>query len=148
PGLIRADQALGPHLAPETTARSLKAGGLLLKTTHGARYQGLLGRYRQEQEAGGRPGHLFAGWAVVGHFFQLGLASLAAEYLRLEWELAARCLPGEKRELAPAELAPLVARLMQAPAARSGLFQTVPASHAGPEEKSCTGTGGSAANPL
>ena len=48
----------------------------------------LAGQYRQRWIDGRCPGHFLIVWALSGHFFQLSLASLIAEYLRLEWELA------------------------------------------------------------
>jgi hypothetical protein len=63
---------------------------LLLRSTHRARYQGVLHHYRKSQSDGSAPGNFLIVWAAVGHFFQLSLANVVAEYLRLDWTMAAR----------------------------------------------------------
>lgn len=94
--LSAVDATLAQRLTPAAAKRSRRAGGILLRTTHGARYQGVLGHYRAEVEAGNAPGHFIVVWAAVGHFFQLSLANVLAEYLRLEWTLGTRDQPGEE----------------------------------------------------
>ena len=88
--LVAIDALVERTLTPSAIARSRKAGDALLKTTRGARYQGVLGHYRAEVEAGTAHGHFIVVWAAVGHFFQLSLANVLAEYLRLEWTLGTR----------------------------------------------------------
>jgi hypothetical protein len=78
------DGALSEAMTEEVMKRSQAAGVLLLRSTRGARYQGVLGRYRRACEEGATPGHFLTVWAAVGHFFQLAPANLIAEYLRLE----------------------------------------------------------------
>lgn len=92
--LERVDAGLEESLPEAVARRSRHAGSVLMKGTRGARYQGALGHYRESLERAGRSPHFVTAWASVGHFFQLSLASLVGEYLRLEWELGSRHLPG------------------------------------------------------
>ncbi len=85
--VMAADLSFTASLSEDEKARSTQAGELLLQATRHARYQGWLGRYRAACQAGESPGHFLTVWAGVAHFFQLSLASAAAEYLRLEWEI-------------------------------------------------------------
>lgn len=89
-GLTAAAARLSSLLSPEACQRSLQAGAVLLKSTKHARYQGVLGRLREAVEQGRCDGHIAVVWAAVGHFFQLSLTNVIAEYLRLEWDMAAR----------------------------------------------------------
>ena len=89
-GLIAVDKLLTAQLQPGLARRSISAGALLLKSTRRARYQAVLGRLREAVERGGCEGHIAVVWAAVGHFFQLSLANVIAEYLRLEWDIAVR----------------------------------------------------------
>lgn len=89
-GLIAADTRLTALLSPAAVARSVQAGAVLLKSTRHARYQGVLGRLREAVEQGECEGHIAVVWAAVGHFFQLSLANVIAEYLHLEWDIATR----------------------------------------------------------
>jgi hypothetical protein len=108
--LAAADAAL--DFKGEEAARSLAAGRLLLERLRGARHLGLLGHYRAAWQAGRAPGHFFAAWAAVADCFQIGLAAAAAEYLRLEWQLAVARLPAG--EALSVELAGPVASFLQA----------------------------------
>lgn len=110
--LIEADAAL--DFQGEEAARSQAAGRLLLDRVRGARHLGLLGRYRAACDDGRAPGHFFAAWAAFAQCFHLGFSAAAAEYLRLEWELAGASLPGGARPLLPAELAQPTARFLHA----------------------------------
>ena len=92
--LISADAKFDSGISEAEKKQSLEAGRLLLKATRGARYQGILKQYRMAVEEGRAPGHFLCVWATVGHFFQLSLTNLVAEYLRLEWQTATRDLPG------------------------------------------------------
>lgn len=92
--LISADTTFGECLSENEKNQSQEAGRLLLKATRGARYQGILKHYRAAIEEGVTPGHFLCVWATVGHFFQLSLTNLIAEYLRLEWHTATRDHPG------------------------------------------------------
>lgn len=108
--LAAADAAL--DFEGKEAARSLAAGRLLLERLQGARHLGRLGRYRAAWQAGRAPGHFLAAWAAVADCFQIGLAAAAAEYLRLEWQLAVARLPaGEPLSV---ELAGSVASFLQA----------------------------------
>lgn len=89
-GLIAADERLSAGLPPALAQRSAQAGAVLLKSTQHARYQGVLGRYRDAVAQGRSAGHIAVVWAAVGHFFQLSLANVIAEYLHLEWDIATR----------------------------------------------------------
>lgn len=88
--LMAADTALTTSLDHEDAQRSRRAGAILLKSTRHARYQGILGHFRDQIAAGACEGHLATVWATVGHFFHLSLANVIAEYLRLEWEIGSR----------------------------------------------------------
>ncbi|MBX7206975.1 MAG: hypothetical protein K1X78_01580 [Verrucomicrobiaceae bacterium] len=90
--LTHVDMMLDERLPARVVSSSRAAGAVLLRTTRGARYQGVLGHYRAAVEAGGAPGHFIVVWAAVGCFFQLSLANVLAEHLRLEWDIATRDL--------------------------------------------------------
>lgn len=83
--LFAVDVRLGQQLSPEALTRSLFAGELLLKSTRGAKYQGVLGHLRQRVETEGREVHLATVWAAVSVVFQLPVADVVGEYLREEW---------------------------------------------------------------
>jgi hypothetical protein len=89
-GLLAADAALGTRFTAEESERSRHAGAILLKSTHKARYQGVLGHFRDHLTAGRGEGHLAIVWAAVGCLFHLSLANVIAEYLRLEWDIGTR----------------------------------------------------------
>ncbi len=91
--LIEADTSLHQALTQAQKKRSITAGHRLLKNTRGARYQGLLGHFRQACETETSAGHFLIIWAALGHFFQLSLTNVIAEYLRLEWSIGTRHLP-------------------------------------------------------
>lgn len=113
PGLLALDARLSAELPRTVAKRSLRAGALLLKSTRQARYQGLLGRLRDAVGEGETDGHLVTVWVAVGHFFQLPLTSVIAEYLRLEWDIAVRqtgiCQPPDART----EVIQLTGRVMR-----------------------------------
>lgn len=88
-GLRAVDEALDGKVGAAIAERSRRAGAILLRSTRGARYQGVLGHYRSDVDAGLAAGHFATVWSAVAHFFQLGLANVLAEYLRIEWELGA-----------------------------------------------------------
>lgn len=125
--LIQLDSELTTLLRGRALADSRDAGERLLHGTRGARYQGLLGRYRTTQEEGHTAGHFFIVWAAVGHFFQLSLASVIAEYVRLEWDLATRHLSTPAPSLAPESIAMLTSHLMHRPVAGLKLLGSEPA---------------------
>lgn len=124
PRLLELDAAL--VLEHHARAGSAEAGARLLLGTRGARYQGLLGRYRSVHEAGQTPGHFFIVWAAVGHFFQLSLAAVIAEYIRLEWDLATRHLTTPAPPLSAATIATLTGHLMHSQAVGLRLLGTEP----------------------
>jgi len=88
--LLAADADLDAALSPDENKRSRQAGAVLLKSTSKARYQGVLGHFRDHIAAGSSEGHFAIVWAAVGNFFHLSLANVIAEYLRLEWEIGTR----------------------------------------------------------
>ncbi len=112
--LVELDKDLSALLPAVQVKSSLEAGSILLRSTRGARYQGLLGRYRTRQEEGGAPGHFLVVWAAVAHFFQLGLTNVVAEYLRLEWDMAARHALPEPPPISLDAISRLTSRLLQA----------------------------------
>ncbi|MGV3660682.1 MAG: urease accessory UreF family protein [Prosthecobacter sp.] len=89
-GLIAVDETLSARLPLDLARLSVKAGAILLKSTQHARYQAVLGRYREAVAQGRCAGHIGVVWAAVGNFFQLSLANVIAEYLHLEWDIATR----------------------------------------------------------
>jgi hypothetical protein len=111
--LTAIDVALDEVAPPSLAQRSRAAGALLLKSTRGARYQGVLGHYRADVEAGLAPGHFAIVWAAVGHFFHLSLTHVMAEYLRLEWEMATREVPHPPEPNGALSFAALVSTALQ-----------------------------------
>lgn len=89
-GLMALDEALSAQLPPDLARLSAKAGAILLKSTQHARYQAVLGRYREAVAQGRCTGHIGVVWPAVGNFFQLSLANVIAEYLHLEWDIVTR----------------------------------------------------------
>lgn len=89
-GLVDADRRLDAALEAPSAGSSAKAGSILLATTRGAKHQGVLGHYRAAAEAGSAPGHFAIAWVAVGHLFQLSLANVLAEQLRIDWQLGSR----------------------------------------------------------
>lgn len=73
--------------------RSTQSAELLLRGTRHAVYQEVLGKHRAAITEDRCPAHLIPVWAATGVLFQLGLANVCAEYLRLEWAMLSRlCL--------------------------------------------------------
>lgn len=129
--LVSADAAL--DFSGAEAVRSLAAGRLLIERLQGARHLGRLGRYRAAWQAGRTPGHFLAVWAAVAECFQIGLAPAAAEYLRLEWQLAVARLP--VGELLAVELASPVAGLLQAAGVPVMMDVTAPPSSSAGESR-------------
>lgn len=73
---------------------SREAARLLLRETRRAAFQEVLGKHRAAIAGELCPPHLVCVWAATGVLFQLGLANVCAEYLRLEWALRSAHLPG------------------------------------------------------
>ena len=99
----------------------MKAGAVLLKSTKHARYQGVLGRLREAVEQGRCEGHIAIVWAAVGHFFQLSLTNGIAEYLRLEWDMAARDTHVQVPYAGKFSIAGLTSRIMHDASGESAL---------------------------
>jgi len=72
---------------------STTAARILLRSTRGAAFQATLGKHRAAIAEERCPAHLVCVWAAVGALFQLGLANVCAEYLRLEWTMLSRHCP-------------------------------------------------------
>ena len=83
---LELDQTLPPHLSE----RSTQAAELLLLGTRHAAFQETLGKHRAAIQEGRCPAHFAPVWAATGVLFQLGLANICAEYLRLEWSILTR----------------------------------------------------------
>jgi hypothetical protein len=83
---LELDQTLPPHLSE----RSTQAAELLLRGTRHAAFQETLGKHRAAILEGRCPAHFAPVWAATGVLFQLGLANICAEYLRLEWSILTR----------------------------------------------------------
>lgn len=111
--LIAVDAALSMQLPPESAQRSIKAGAVLLKSTRHARYQAVLGRLREAVEQGRCSGHIAVVWAAVGHFFQLSLANVIAEYLHLEWDIASRDVVHVEKPAGRHSIAGLTSQVMR-----------------------------------
>jgi hypothetical protein len=120
-GLIAAAARLSDQLPPDACLRSLQAGAVLLKSTKHARYQGVLGRLREAVEQGRCDGHIAIVWAAVGHFFQLSLTNVIAEYLRLEWDMVARDTHAQVPYAGKFSIAGLTSRIMHDAAGESAL---------------------------
>lgn len=111
--LIAADEALSAQLNAAQARRSVKAGEILLKSTRHARYQAVLGRLREAVEQGRCSGHFAVVWAAVGHFFQLSLANVVAEYLHLEWDVVSRSVPACDKPHGSHSIANLTRQIMR-----------------------------------
>lgn len=111
-GLVALESRWRQQLSEEECERSLLAGQLLLKRTQGARYQGVLGHYRQHVEDGRAEGHIGIVWPALAHLFQLSPAIMLSEYLRLEWETAVRDLQGIAAPFGSASMVKVAARAL------------------------------------
>jgi hypothetical protein len=120
-GLIAVDATLSKQLPPEQAQRSIKAGAVLLKSTRHARYQAVLGRLRDAVEQGRCAGHIAVVWAAVGHFFQLSLANVIAEYLHLEWDIASRDVMHAEKPAGRHSIAGLTSQVMRGKAEEAEL---------------------------
>jgi hypothetical protein len=83
--LLKRNNALSQQLPVAASVRSLEAGAILLKQTSGARYQGVLGRFRQIHLDEGADVHAVSVWSCIAVLFQLPLTDVLTEYLREEW---------------------------------------------------------------
>lgn len=91
--LMGVAEELERTLPIEVGERSRAAAHILLRSTRGAVCQDVLGKHRAAIEEERCPAHLVPVWAAVGVLFQLGLANVGAEYLRLEWAMLSRNCP-------------------------------------------------------
>lgn len=120
-GLIAADERLSVQLPAELARRSIQAGAVLLKSTRHARYQAVLGRLREAVGQGRCTGHIAIVWAAVGHFFQLSLTNVIAEYLHLEWDIATRDLEPRAKPTGNNGIAVLTSQVMRGTTAEEAL---------------------------
>ncbi|MCB1278243.1 urease accessory UreF family protein [Prosthecobacter sp.] len=120
-GLIAADLVLSSELSDAAARRSTRAGAVLLKSTKNARYQAVLGRLREAVEQGRCEGHIAVVWAAVGHFFQLSLTNVIAEYLLLEWDILTRDEPSLTPPVGKFGVAGLTSQIMHEATAESVL---------------------------
>lgn len=91
--LMTVAQEVECSLAPAVAELSGAAAHILLRSTRGAVCQEVLGKHRAAIAEERCPAHLVVVWAAVGVLFQLGLANVCAEYLRLEWAMLSRNCP-------------------------------------------------------
>jgi hypothetical protein len=120
-GLIAADERLSAQLPPDLARRSIQAGAVLLKSTRHARYQAVLGRLREAVGQGDCAGHIATVWATVGHFFQLSLTNVIAEYLHLEWDIANRDTEHREKPTGRHNIAGLTSQVMRGTTAEEAL---------------------------
>lgn len=120
-GLIAVDKTLSARLPAELAQRSVKAGATLLKSTRHARYQAVLGRLREAVGQGRCAGHIAVVWAAVGHFFQLSLTNVIAEYLHLEWDIAVRDAAHAEKPAGRHSIAGLTSQVMRGNAEEAAL---------------------------
>ena len=81
----------------------------------------MLGRLREAVDQGRCDGHIAIVWAAVGHFFQLSLTNVIAEYLRLEWDMVARDAHVQAPYAGKYSIAGLTSRIMHHASAESAL---------------------------
>ena len=91
--LSRLARGLEQSLPADQRERSTRAAELLLRGTRQAVFQETLGKHRAAVADGRCPAHFAPVWAAVGVLFQLGLANVCAEYLRMEWAILTRHCP-------------------------------------------------------
>jgi hypothetical protein len=109
---------------------STAAARILLRSTRGAAFQATLGKHRAAIAEERCPAHLVCVWAAVGALFQLGLANVCAEYLRLEWTMLSRHCPDLKEPEGTFSVATLTSGLL-APCA----FSSVPGEQVGTRQQ-------------
>ncbi len=85
---------LDQQLNAEEREHSQTAARVLLRDTRRAAFQEVLGKHRAAIADERCPPHLVTVWAATGVLFQLGLANVCAEYLRLEWSMRSSRVPG------------------------------------------------------
>ena len=84
--------ALNRQLPRGLAMMSLEAGEVLLRDTRGAKYQGVLGSFRDCADAGAVAPHLAMVWAGLSAMFQMPPQDFLSEYLREEWLVGTRDL--------------------------------------------------------
>ena len=111
--LIPVTQKLNLEMSLAKCERSLVAGELLLQATQGAKYQGALGRFRQQVAEGKAEPHLPVVWAALAAIFQLPPVDLLAAYLREEWLTAIRDVSHHAEPQGPLSFAALAHRALR-----------------------------------
>ncbi|MCB1079820.1 MAG: hypothetical protein KDM64_18525 [Verrucomicrobiae bacterium] len=93
-GLRRLSEQLASQERPLAEKKaSIAAAGILLRTTRTALHQGPLGKLRAAIQANACPAEWPIVWATLGSIYQLGLANVVGEFLRLEWHFLTRQMP-------------------------------------------------------
>jgi len=110
--LSRIAEDLEQHLPPALRERSTLAADLLLRGTRQAAFQEVLGKHRAAIAEGRCPSHLAPVWAATGVLFQLGLANVCAEYLRLEWAMLTRLCPDLPEPSGPVSIIELTRQIV------------------------------------
>lgn len=111
--LIANGNAIGAQLADDARERSAAAGELLLRATHGAKYQGVLGHLRHELGRTQADAPLAVVWAAVAVLFQLPPADMLTEYLREEWLTSLREHPQPHEPQGPLSFAAMAHRALR-----------------------------------
>lgn len=111
--LIAEGCARSGQLTGDARERSVAAGELLLRATHGAKYQGVLGQLRQELGRRQADAPLAVIWAAVSVLFQLPPADMLTEYLREEWLTALREHPQPHEPQGPLSFSAMAHRALR-----------------------------------
>ncbi|MBL9115472.1 MAG: hypothetical protein JNJ83_10745 [Verrucomicrobiaceae bacterium] len=99
-------------LSSEEAERSAKAGHWLLKSVKGARHAASLTNLAGRVMSGELVGHIGIVWPVVASTFQLPEVAMLSEYLRLEYQCAARLLPEVPLDAGGNEIVASVSRVI------------------------------------
>ena len=91
--LAAEEKAWAALLSLSENERSVEAGRWLLQCMKGARHAGVLTAVQEAVAQEKMLGHMGVVWPVIGAVFQLSPVAAFAEYLRLEFQCAARRLP-------------------------------------------------------
>lgn len=111
--LLEVARRLERQLPAVVCEQSHEAAQLLLRDTRRAAFQEVLGKHRAAIEEGRCPPHLVCVWSATGVLFQLGLANVCAEYLRLEWALRCAQVPGLREPEGELGILALTGRLLR-----------------------------------
>lgn len=92
--------------------RSIAGGVMLLRATHGAKYQAALGSFRRRIEECHVEPHLVVVWASLAALFQLPPADLLAEYLLEQWLVSTKHCAHHEAPQGPLSFSGLAARAL------------------------------------